>query len=416
MIKIDLSLHQSYIAPMKSAPVTIIKYFVIAFSAVSVGLFFWQSIRNHNYIPNGNDLTAYLNAGRMFFSGENPYTMTIRRYIYPLFLLIVTYPLSFLQSGYFQKAITASLWSLVAYFAFFKTVFASWNYLYDKKTLLTFDRLKEHVFQLSLLILLLHTFLQSEFLNGQVNLVVMGLSAGYFFMLQKDRQFPAALMLAAAAAIKIAPGLCLVYALCTRQYKTVFYFVGLWLLMTLGLPLALNGESINYYGYFIKEIVPIIADSEAAAGFRSFSILSTFSHLFHISWHPQLKIAALVVLAAGMMTPVYIAGRGYLKGADNFFKLTLFAAIVSAIPLTFPMSEAHHLLILTVPFIVIIAYLQKTIRAGAGLSADSLALWFMVCLLILHLGQGLPSTPLRFVALSGLYVGFLMLLRKLKNS
>ncbi|MFZ5980186.1 MAG: glycosyltransferase family 87 protein [Candidatus Zixiibacteriota bacterium] len=394
---------------MKSAAVKTLKYIIILFSAVSVVVFFWQSIRNHNYIPNGNDLTSYLTAGWMFFSGENPYAMTVRRYIYPLFLLIVTYPLAFLQSGYFQKAVTASLWSLLAYFAFFKTVFASWNFLYGYKS--TVDWLKSHFFRLALLFFLLHTFLQSEFLNGQVNLVVMGLGAGYFFMLQKDRQFAAAALLAVAAAIKIAPGLCLVYALCTRQYKTVFYFVCLLLAMVLVLPLALNGQTLDYYGYFVKEVLPIISKTEAAAGFKSFSLLSTFSHLLHITWHPQIKVIVLVSLAAVLMLPVYLFCRKHLKSSDSFYRLSVFAAIVSALPLTFPMSEGHHLLVLTVPLLVIIAYFEKLLCSGASLKSDRMALWFAGCLVVLHIGQGLPVTPLRFLALAGIYLGLLALIK-----
>ena len=385
-----------------------VKYLIILFSAVSAVLFFWQSIQHIHY-PNGNDLQSYVNASQLFLNGENPYTGTVRRYIYPLFMAVVIYPLTLFKTGYIQKSVMAGLWSILGYFAFFSTIFASWNLVYEKRQ--AWDWVRKNLFQLALIFLLLYTFLQVDFINGQVNLIVVGLTAGFFFMLQKDKSFPAALFLAAAASIKIAPGLCIVLALLTRRYRVVLYFIGLFILFVFILPYLINSWSFEYYRYFINEVAPIITGSDMQNGFENFSLISTISYLFGIHWHPVTKIVAVCLLAAGLTAPVILLARKVYNEADGFYRLACLAAVMAALPLTFPMSESHHLLVLLIPVLVIIAYWQEILKSGAGLLKDRLSLWFIVCLTVLHAGQGLKPTPLRLLALLGIYSGLLVLLK-----
>jgi len=392
---------------------SVFRHLVILFSGFAIVLFFYQSIRNHNY-ENGNDLTSYLNSARWFFSGENPFTAPVRRYIYPLFLVIVSYPLSFLQANYWQRALAAATWSLVAYIAFFWTIFASWNIIYGARPV--WGWLKGNLFPPALMILLLHPFLQDEFLNGQVNLFLVGSLAGYFFMLQRDRQFSAGLFLAIAAALKVAPALCLIFVIFTRQYRVIPYFIILFFLFVIGIPYAINDQSIAYYGYFVSEVLPSITTSDFEHGYGQYSILSTVSYAFNIHWNPLVKIGAICIVAAALLAPVIAVGWKSYCHAGNYFRLALFAAIMPVIPLTFPMSEAHHLLILTMPLVVIIAYWQRLVEKGKAIFKDRLLLLFASSMVLLHLGHAIKPAPLRLMGLLGLYLGMVHLLRSLSRS
>ena len=390
----------------------LLKLLIIVFSISSLLLFFYQSIRNHNYL-GGNDLTSYLNSSRLFYNGENPFTSGARPYIYPLFLSVVVYPLSLLQSGYLQKTFAAAIWSLISYFAIFMTIISSWRFLQRLKSYL--QTIREIMLPVALLILMIHPFLQDEFLNGQANLIVLGGIGGFFFMLQKDRRLWAALVLAVAASIKIAPVLCLVYALFKRQYSAIFAFFLFVFLFNLGIPYLINHQSLQYYGHFISEILPRISTHEAQSGFRSFSIVSTIGHLFSIDWPTPAKLGLTCLCLVGLLIPpLTIAHRAVTKH-DRYFNYTFFATIICIIPLTFPMSEAHHLLILTIPFIAILAYWKNIITTRKVFWHDGLSLLFLFSIIILNLGHAFKHIPLRLPALLGIYVGMNICLWRLKD-
>lgn len=381
---------------------------LIVVSGLAVLLFFYQSIRNHNYV-NGNDLTSYLNSSRWFFEGDNPYTAPVRRFIYPLFLLIVCYPLSFLQNNPIQKSLAAGLWSLLAWFAFFKTILASWNYLYGPRRLAGW--LRENAFELALIIFLLHPFLQDEFLNGQVNLVVVGALAGFFFALRKDRQLLAALFLTIATAIKVGPGLTLLFVLITRQYRVVGYFVGLTILFVLALPYLINHDSIAYYRYFIDTVVPHVAASDFEHGFKQYSLLSTVSYALNLHWPPLVKMGTIGLIALGLAAPIVRLGRRLHGQDDPAAALMAFAALMPVVPLTFPMSEAHHQLILLLPLIVIIDY-WRDLGSATAFFKDRLSQIFLAAMLLLHIGHAVKDLPFRFLGLAVFYAGMIVLLNR----
>lgn len=386
-----------------------IRWLLIGLSGLAVLLFFYQSIRNHNYV-NGNDLTSYFNSSRWFFEGANPYTAEVRRFIYPLFLLIVCYPLSLLQNGFAQKALAAGLWSLLAWFAFFRTILASWNSLYGPRRAVV--RLRENLFPLALIVFILHPFLQDEFLNGQVNLVMVGSLAGFYFALQKDRQFLAALFLSVAAAIKIGPGLCLLFVLVTGHYRVVFYFVGLMFLWVIALPYLINDQSLAYYGYYLDTVVPHVAASDFEHGFKQYSLLSTVSYALDLHWPPLAKMGAVCLIALGLAAPILRLGRSAGRDLTPGTGLIAFAALMPVIPLTFPMSEAHHQLILLLPVVLIIDYWKNLKGLPGAFFKDRLSIVFLASLLLLHIGHAVKDIPFRFLGLAVLYAGMIALLRQ----
>lgn len=386
------------------------KFLVIAFAAGSLLLFYYQTIRNIVRFEE-IDLTSYIRASTWFFAGDNPYQDVARRYIYPQFLLIVVYPFHWLMDAAATKRLVAGIWSAGLITAFFFAVSASWRYLKDADTLRS--ALRKNVTVTAILVVMVHPMLQDEFLNGQVNLFILGSLVAFFICVERKRDLLAAVFLAVAASIKIAPALCLLYPLIVRRYRPVVYFVPLTLLFSVILPIAMNGQSLQYYSYFGTEVVPRLAAADIEHGFRSFSIISTISHLADIQWHPAVKLAVTGLLTGALLVPIYALSVSRLQPEDRMTRFVTFAAIMSVIPLTFPMSEAHHLLLLIVPCIAIVQYIRDRInREGTGPVIDRLSIALVISIVGLHVGHAFKDTPIRLLSLIGVYVGLLVLLAR----
>jgi Glycosyltransferase family 87 len=397
--------------PRKQLILNIVKTLIVIFGFISLVLFFYQSIRNY-FKFSGIDLTSYIQASQWFFNGENPYQEVPRPFIYPQFILMVVYPLNLLQSSDIGKAIGVAIWSLGLYISLFLTYAASWKMLLKHQSLK--EALIKNYVLIALMTIILHPFLQDEFINGQINLFVLGCTAGFFFMLQKDKQFLAALFLAAAISLKIAPGLCILYVVFTKQYRSVLYIIPLVLIFNLAIPYLINNQSLEYYIYFVSDVMPKITGLDFEGGFRSFSLLSTVSHLFKIHWNPLFKMATLGILAIGLFLPIYSLARNEFKGSNDYFKFVLFASIITIIPITFPMSEAHHLLLQTIPFLAVLIYWKTVVEnSGTGIFKDKLSIIFSVGLMAYHIGHVLKPTPIRLFSIIIMYIGMVMLMRKM---
>jgi len=382
---------------------------VILFALISILLFYYQSIRNF-FKFDEIDFTSYIRASGWFFGGENPYQAVPRRFIYPLFLLLVVYPLTFLQKGQVLSGISIGLWSAGLYVAFFATLGAAWKYLYRYTSKLS--ALRKNLFWIALMVLMLHPFLQDEFLNGQVNLYVLGATAAFFFYITRQKPFPAALMLTIAVSIKISPAICLLFLFFDRQYRIFLYFLALVILFNIALPYLINGAGLGYYKFVFDEVLPKVTGSDFRWGFKQFSILSTFSYLFKIHWNPYIKIAVLGILTLGMFWPILkYAPRPY-HNATPFQKFYTFAALISIIPLVFPMSEPHHLLLQTIPILAILSYWNYVYEGELGFWHDCLSLLFLISVIGFHIGHGLKDTPIRLLSLLGVYIGMIWLLKK----
>lgn len=393
----------------KETALKILKQVAIAFAFLSLAVFYYQCVRNINKFDD-IDLTSYIRASEWFFGGENPYQEISRRFIYPLFLLNVMYPFHWCLQSPLGKTIAAGFWSLGLYLSFFLALAANWKRIYRHDSLR--EALGRNKVTIAVMVLVLHPSLQDEFLNGQVNLFVMGAMAAFFIFTERDKPGWAGFFLAIATAIKIAPAVCLLYLLLNGRYRAVLYFIPILIFFVIGLPLLINPHSLEYYRYFVAEVMPHLTISEFEAGFRSFSLISTIGYLFNIHWWPPLKIAAIGFLTSALFVPILLIARKNFDSSNYLVRFTGFAAIVSIIPLTFPMSEAHHLLLQVIPLIAVIAYWKKIIDNGQSLISDRLSLLFIGVALGLNVGHGFKDTPIRLMSLIGLYVGMIWLLKK----
>lgn len=390
----------------------ILKYLILIFAFGSLVLFVFQTDRNYAS-AKGNDTTVYVESSGKFFSGENPYEISGRPYIYPLFLLILVYPLTLLQTGFILKLIAGTIWVGLIYYSLFMVLGSIWKKTYGYATIR--EALFRNYFQIALIVTLLHPFLQDEVLNGQVNIFVMALTMAYFWLLYKNRQLAAGLVIAAAASIKISPALGILMIFLTGQYRVILYFVLSLTVFNLVIPYFINSESINYYTYFVKEVVPFLIEKHQQFGFKNFSLISTLSYILDIRWNPLVKIAAVGLTALAFFVPVKLIAPNIGNSRPFLPAFISLAAIVVTIPISFPMSEVHHLTYQTIPLIIIMIYWQEILRLKIDYKGDALFILFIICLVMLHVGHAVKESPLRLIALLGIYAGLLMLLYRIKS-
>ncbi|MGH8016079.1 MAG: hypothetical protein ACREBV_07810, partial [Candidatus Zixiibacteriota bacterium] len=181
-------------------------------------------------------------------------------------------------------------------------------------------------------------------------------------------------------------------------------------------PLLVNGQALDYYRYFITNIMPQLIGFEIYGRYNSYSLISTVSYFFKIQWWPPLKMMASGIATLLLLIPPVVLFR---KSPDNNgyrVRLSCLASIITIIPLTFPMSEAHHLVILAIPLILIIEYWQSVWQTGGSLFRDRLSIILIASLLLLLLGRPFRPNPLLFMGLAGLYWGVLLLFKQYRDA
>ncbi len=397
---------------MSASQKKILQRFIILFAAVSVALFVYQSMRNFNR-PTGNDLTIYLNASDELFHGVNPYHQERAGYIYPLFLAVTLYPLALIGKSVIAKYVIASVWALLSFAAFFWGLTATTSRLRKPWYVLRCPLDKQRDWTLiALMIVALHPFLQDEFLNSQINLLVIGLIAAYFVLLETGKSTLAGVILAVAASVKLAPAILILYALAQRRYRTVLVFSLTVPLLIIGIPLLVAPDALLYYKSYFSEVTTALTRKEAGLGYRSFSLLSTVTHAFALQLPAVLRVALTGALTLLLSIPVFLFFQRQSRNISAEQKLIVFALFTSIVPLVFPMSESHHLLILMFPLIVALAHCRELLEQGKSLWQENTSRILISAFAVLHLGQLFKATPLRFLGILGIYYGVLHLLNE----
>ncbi|MEW5796930.1 MAG: hypothetical protein AB1772_11295 [Candidatus Zixiibacteriota bacterium] len=182
------------------------------------------------------------------------------------------------------------------------------------------------------------------------------------------------------------------------------------------IPLLFNSQSLDYYRYYMDEVVSQAAINEMQWGLKSFSLVSTVTYLLGVAWSPLWKAAAMIVLTVLLCVPLITYAPDWSTQPAFGHRLVFLAAIITVIPLVFPMSEAHHLLLQTIPYLVILAYWRDLYYMGMSVLEDKLSLAFLTIVIGHHVGHGLKQTPIRFFCLAGLYVCFVVLLRRTRRA
>ena len=169
-------------------------------------------------------------------------------YIYPLTLAFLMTPLS-----YIPYSVAISIWFFAGLFSLLFTIYL----LTKRETNETGGYRKRTDISIvsSLAILLLFNIVQNNFLNGQLNFIILLLSVLSYDYCSRGKKFTAAFVLALAVSLKLTPVIFLLYFLLKKEYKLFLYSTAMIPLLLL-LPYLLIGNNITaFYSYYANNFL-----------------------------------------------------------------------------------------------------------------------------------------------------------------
>lgn len=366
----------------------IFKVLQVAVTGISV-LFLYQTYRKA-FRDIGYDLSSYLLAGEAFLAGANPYqTEAAFPFIYPLFLCVVIIPLTFIP--YWFSVFVWFAANLAALFFSAKVLLR----LYDRAI-----SLKKIVLIYCLSFLLLYGIMNNNFLNGQINMLVLLLCTLFFHYYLKSRKLVAGWLLAAAIVTKLTPAIFLVYLFFKKDIRSLLLLVPQMLVLALLLPMLFAGTRVFglYEHYFQTFIVAKLSSAESAAAAVSFDLTPVLQFLL-----PGLPAFISFCLAVALVLIPIVYTQLAIKKSDTFkrqHEILIFSLYMLAMLLISPMSETHHLIYMYPAILIII----HSLAYGQGLN---LKIWLLlaVCMFaVLAPGKHFSAGP--FMAIMICY-GFL---------
>jgi len=212
------------------------------------------------YRDSGYDFTSYIYASRLLSVNQNPYdpasSVTSQidypkpsfPYIYPLTLAFLMTPLS-----YIPYSVAISIWFFAGLFSLLFTIYI----LSKRETNGTGGYWKRTDISIvsALAILLLFNIVQNNFLNGQLNFIILLLSVLSYDYCSRGKKFTAAFVLALAISLKLTPVIFLLYFLLKKEYKLFLYSTAMIPLLLL-LPYLLIGNNITaFYAYYANNFL-----------------------------------------------------------------------------------------------------------------------------------------------------------------
>lgn len=342
----------------------------------------------------GCDLTCYLDGGEAAIAGTSPYDVDAYfEFLYPPLFAMEMAPLSVLP-----VTVAAVIWSLLSGLAL---VYAIRTVRY-----LAIENRQRHFDAHELLVLLAlaaigFRVVQSNFANGQVNLIVICLAAAFLSALQRGRGRTAAFWLALAVHAKVVPILLLGLLVVRGQWRTLLYTAGFGLALGLLPLLAWGANTIDIYQEWPAMIehklrtytVDMGTFSTDAEGNREyFSLRGMLATLWPSTSPSQLAKYGCMAMVFGvtMLVDRCLVTCNARAATTAGFVLWLMSALLVA-----PMSEKHHLALL-LPAAAFGLY--ATIDGDRRCRLESLG-WAGCLAAIMMLSKPMPSGPFNFLAI-----------------
>jgi alpha-1,2-mannosyltransferase len=282
----------------------------------------------------GNDFTSYLTASKALLNGTDPYERTTHfPYLYPPLLAFLLIPFLFVPHG-----VAIFLWFVVNAVAL---AFSGWLILKSSKNQpISFS-------QFGIALLLFAAPLQSNFLNGQVNTLVLLLCLFFFYFGSTSRKLIGGFCLALAIVIKVMPFVLLGFLLFRKRFKELLYTLLFITVLALLPALIVQGQIVDLYDSFVNRMLqygnqPVhFEEGKKFFSLKAFLVYADLD-IFGAKWFSR-----LFVLAAIASLELF---RLIKKVKDRSF---VYLSIYLVLPLLIsPLSEIHHF-ILCVPAAVL---------------------------------------------------------------
>jgi hypothetical protein len=311
--------------------------------ALLIVLFAYQTWRKAHR-PDGNDLTSYLLAARALTSGANPYEVpTPFPYIYPLFPLITVIPLSVVPYG-----AAVLIWFCVSAAAL------AWVLRWVSRREDQAGQARDAIPIALILVLLLTGVVQGNFLNGQINFLVLACCIGAAGRGAGQAGARAIAWWAVAIATKILPLGLAPWWVVRRRPLIVARALVLAVLLALSPALIAGSPTIGWTADYARAFLGGSLEIGAPADALRFSLFGVMTMVMPgLPWLPAL--CGLIVL--GAVTAIDL--RSGHRREDH----VAYSLYLAAIPLASPKSEIHHLAF-TIPAAYLCALRVLRYRVG----------------------------------------------------
>jgi hypothetical protein len=294
------------------------------------------------YRAEGNDFGSYLCAASALWAGNNPYLVPMPfPYLYPLFLAFVLIPLTFVPFW-----LSSTAWILLSVGGL--AVSCVWlQKVASHECGVGLDR--RLAFPALVVLLAFFSPVESNMIQGQVNLFVLLCCVGFFCSVAGNRPAWAGAWLAAAIAIKGLPAVLLMFLVLRKQYRMVLWTL-FFTAVFCAIPVVVAGKSVvtYYQSYWDAFVLPSMAGVRANTS-THFSLQGSLARLV-----PMLPAIWLkVVCGSGVMLALLAVEVAAARSGRTRKDIWPFCAYLVACLLLSPMVEMHHL-VLAIPAVYLL--------------------------------------------------------------
>lgn len=372
---------------------------------VVVGVITLIQLYSKAYRNIGYDYTCYLTASKAFLAGKNPYTApNTFPFIYPLFFVLLIYPLAIMPYW-----LSNLLWFFLNLFALVAVVKITLSWFQEIAHFQS-ENDRDFLVPIFLVILLFFNSIQNNFLNGQVNLLLLLFCVLFFNFVQKEKDIAAALFLALGILIKWVPAILILFLIIRKKYKALV-FTGVFWLVGMGLPLVIAGDkAFDFYHYYWNYfLLPTSMGTTKGTHTRMFFTLEGFfSYLFPSqSFNKAETIVSMLLPAVGVLITDLTLLKRNVSAPVQYQGFGLY---LLGILLISPMSQTHHQIYVLPLFLMIVLELIFMTETRCGVTIAG-ACVFVVLFSIL--GKLFQTGPWYFFSFIILFILNLKMMKRL---
>jgi Glycosyltransferase family 87 len=191
--------------------------------------------------------------------------------------------------------------------------------------------------------------------NGQVGFCLTFLMALAWYFLRKERNVAAGICLGVATALKLFPGLLLVYLLIRRRKAFWPAAVSTAILIVASFGIVGWQNTLGYFrvGHFVQEFYKTYP-----ANLSMLSVFANASPRLEARWHMATILASIFFV--GMVSLLAWTVTRKSQDVAGAFTLDLeYAMFMALLPLLSPVSWDHYLVVLALPMMVLISCLRS---------------------------------------------------------
>lgn len=348
-----------------------VRWIVAAVIGVVFFVLLMQTYRQANR-PEGYDFTSYLLSAKALWTGGDPYhTGTKFEYIYPLFLAFLVVPLSAIP--YWLANLIWFCLGAGSFLFMCRAIPKTAAFGTDE------DAAGRGIIVTAVVVAVLFSPLQNGFLNGQANLIVLFCCTMFLVCYRRGSWVAAAAWLGAAIAIKIVPGILVVFLLVRREYRIVAW-TAVFAAFFCCVPAVLAGEKIvDFYRYYWEHFLRDSAQGIVPRNGMFFGLRGTLEYFMPAIRRPGAErvadavrvVSQLISLSA--IVAIDLAGRKSRRRDVWAFSTYLVGCLLLS-----PTAEIHHL-VFAMPAISLLAAKTLADRRWATKTVIGLMAGFILC-------------------------------------